>query len=99
MGIIIEALLVALTCAYQIGCSDTATAYYQSNPELQRSAQYAEYQVKKHFSKSQLLTTSVIVNSITGREFTVPLTARLSLKGHIKWGDTQQYTLLYSWPL
>lgn len=79
------AVLVFLSCGYQIGCSETTQTYYLNDPSLQESAKYAESMAKNKIGERTFIIIGSLAGAAGGSDFTAPLTTFIQLKGNLKW--------------
>ncbi len=86
-------ILVAISCIYQAGCSETSASYYQTSAQLQETMRYSEARLKHHLGERALAGVSTVALLATGNEWHAELYKGLTLKGQ-KWGS---YSLLYTY--
>lgn len=85
--------LVLMACMYGQGCSETASAYYLSQPRLQDSVKYTEAVLKQKMGERAFLYAGSAISAVTQRHFTIDITKNITMKGKV-W---DQLLFLYSW--
>ncbi len=85
--------VVLFACMYNVGCSEAASTYYLSDTQLQANVHYSEQMLKQKLGERSLLIVGSSFNIVLGRDFVVPITANISMKGKL-W---DQLLLSYSW--
>lgn len=88
----IEIFLLAIACGYNLGCHETATAYYLYNPYLQQSVKTIEKSVNDKLGYSTVYVLAA-VNVLAKREFTVPITSKFAIKSRLNENILLVYTL------
>jgi hypothetical protein len=86
--------LVLLACLQNTGCSETSTAYYQTNAEFKAYVDYAQDQVERRLPQDFVEYGAPIIYASTGRAYTLKFSDKVALKGGPGW---THYVLSYSY--